>query len=134
MNPDDPMEIEITKRHRILRRGRPYERQHPSDPTKQEKGLLFIGLCADLERQFEFLQQSWITSPAFQGLTDEPDPITATTPGVFTIPTTAGPIGLKRNESFVTVRGGGYFFMPSRAALILLASHTNAPQRQKPQP
>jgi cytochrome P450/deferrochelatase/peroxidase EfeB len=134
MNPDDPMEIEITKRHRILRRGRPYQKQDPADPTKQEKGLLFIGLCADLERQFEFLQQSWISSPAFQGLTNEPDPITATTPGVFTIPTTAGPIRLKRNESFVTVRAGGYFFMPSRAALILLAARCDAPRRRRQLP
>ncbi|MBN9089956.1 MAG: cytochrome P450 [Reyranella sp.] len=131
MNPDDPMEIDITKRHRILRRGRPYQRQDPADPSRQEKGLLFIGLCADIERQFEFLQQSWISSPAFQGLSNEPDPITATGPGVFTIPTTAGPIRLKRNESFVTVRAGGYFFMPSRAALILLASRSNAPLRRK---
>lgn len=124
MNPDDPMEIEITKRHRLLRRGRPYQRPDAADPEKQEKGLLFVGLCADIERQFEFLQQSWISSPSFQGLSNEPDPITATTPGVFTIPTTAGPIRLKRLESFVTVRAGGYFFMPSRAALGLLVSRT----------
>jgi len=126
MNPDDPMEIDITKRHRILRRGRAYESSYPGEPGKQEKGLLFIGLCADIERQFEFLQQSWISSPSFQGLSDEPDPITATTGGVFTIPTTAGPIRLKRPESFVTVRAGGYFFMPSRAALGLLVSRTHA--------
>ncbi|HYD06403.1 MAG TPA: cytochrome, partial [Reyranella sp.] len=127
MNPDDPMEIDITKRHRILRRGRTYEAPAPGNVGNQEKekGLLFIGLCSDIERQFEFLQQSWISSPSFQGLSDEPDPITATTAGVFTIPTAVGPIQLTRKKSFVTVRAGGYFFMPSRAALSLLVARTH---------
>lgn len=123
MQPDDPLEVAITKRHRILRRGRPY-----ASADGAEKGMMFVALCADIERQFEFLQQTWITSPAFQGLTDEPDPIVATTqqPGgnIFTIPTTAGPLTLRNVPNFVTVRGGGYFFAPSRAALRFLASMT----------
>jgi cytochrome P450/deferrochelatase/peroxidase EfeB len=125
MQPDDPVEIEITKRHRILRRGRTYERPDPDKPGKTEKGLMFLALCADIERQFEFLQQTWLSSPAFQGLYNEPDPITATAPGgQFTIPTTAGPVTLKGLPNFVTVRAGGYFFMPSRSALSLLSSWT----------
>jgi Dyp-type peroxidase family len=125
MQPDDPVEIEITKRHRILRRGRTYERPDPQEPGKTEKGLMFLALCADIERQFEFLQQTWMSSPAFQGLHNEPDPITSTSPGgQFTIPTTAGPVTLEKLPNFVTVRAGGYFFMPSRAALSLLLSWT----------
>lgn len=123
MQPDDPLEISITKRHRILRRGRPY-----ASADGGEKGMMFVALCADIERQFEFLQQTWITSPAFQGLTNEPDPIVATSeqPGgnVFTIPTTAGPLTLRDLPNFVTIRGGGYFFAPSRAALRFMASVT----------
>src|SRR5262249_45752526 len=96
--PDDPMQSQIERRHRLLRRGRPYTGD-ADDAT--ERGMLFVGICSDLERQFEFLQQSWIGAPGFHGLTNEPDPITAPPPPsadqchVFTIPTTAGAITLK---------------------------------------
>jgi deferrochelatase/peroxidase EfeB len=53
--PGDDSQLMITNRHRLLRRGRSYQQGG-------EKGLLFIGLCADLERQFEFIQQSWLGS------------------------------------------------------------------------
>jgi hypothetical protein len=82
--------------------------------------LLFTCLCADLDRQFEFVQQSWIRSPSFHGLKDEPDPIVAwqdPKTRVFTIPTPSGPVRLHNMQSFVTVRAGGYFFLPSRSAL-----------------
>jgi hypothetical protein len=82
--------------------------------------LLFTCLCADLDRQFEFVQQSWIRSPSFHGLKDEPDPIVAwqdLKTRVFTIPTPSGPVRLHNMQSFVTVRAGGYFFLPSRSAL-----------------
>jgi Dyp-type peroxidase family len=125
-NPGDPAEIAIVKRHRILRRGRTYE-------NGSEKGMLFVAICADLENQFEFIQQTWIGSPSFAGLNNEPDPIVSTgdttsncgkqsSENVFTIPTTAGPITLKNLPNFVTVQAGGYFFMPSRAALTFLSS------------
>ena len=119
--PNDPKQAMIERRHRILRRGRPY------GDEKSEKGMLFVALCADLERQFEFLQQSWVGSPSFQGLTNEPDPITSAPPAdpgkpfVFTIPTPSGPVTMKNLKSFVTVRAGGYFFMPSRSAIRFLA-------------
>ncbi|MFT4115588.1 cytochrome [Bradyrhizobium sp.] len=114
--PGDDSQLAITNRHRLLRRGRSYQ-------EGEEKGLLFIGLCADLERQFEFIQQSWIGAPGFAGLTNEPDPIVSTKCAAsrFTIPTSAGSLALQGGESFVTVRGGGYFFLPSRSALMFLA-------------
>ncbi|MDP1748538.1 MAG: cytochrome P450 [Reyranella sp.] len=119
--PNDPKQAMIERRHRILRRGRPY------GDEKSERGMLFVALCADLERQFEFLQQSWVGSPSFQGLSHEPDPITAPPPAdpakpfVFTIPTPSGPVTMKNMKSFVTVRAGGYFFMPSRSAIRFVA-------------
>ena len=58
---------------------RPQLRDEAGDATA-EKGILFVGICADLERQFEFLQQSWVGSPAFNGLANEPDPITSVCP------------------------------------------------------
>lgn len=130
LEPLDPLQQQITNRHRLMRRGRAYETADRAGAT--EKGLLFIGVCADIERQFEFIQQSWISSPVFHGLTDEPDPITGTdVPGnrrVFTIPTHAGPVILDGMQSFTTVRGGGYFFLPSRSAMRYLVNLRDASQ------
>jgi Dyp-type peroxidase family len=120
MQPGDPDEQLITNRHRLLRRGRSYE-YHPAREATAEAGLLFTCLCADLDRQFEFVQQSWIQSPSFHGLTNEPDPMLAWSDlgkrQTFTIPTPSGPIRVRDIESFVTVRAGGYFFLPSRSAI-----------------
>jgi deferrochelatase/peroxidase EfeB len=128
LQPGDPMQPTIMKRHRLLRRGRSYETKQDGAPA--EKGILFVGICADLERQFEFLQQSWVGSSAFNGLVNEPDPITSVCPAgaerVFTIPTTSGSITLGGLKDFVTVRGGGYFFMPSRSAVQFLGSLNGA--------
>lgn len=117
LQPGDPEELAITNRHRLLRRGRSYASDDPESP---EKGLLFVALCADLERQFEFVQQTWLGSPTFHGLDREPDPIAApgdVTDRVFTIPTASGPVFLRNMQNFVTVKAGGYFFLPSRSAL-----------------
>ncbi|HEX4849011.1 MAG TPA: hypothetical protein VFV30_12775, partial [Novosphingobium sp.] len=120
--PGDPSEQVITNRHRILRRGRTYRRADTG-----EKGMLFACLCADIERQFEFVQQFWTNAPAFHGLEHEPDPIAGADPvdpltgarqdRVFTIPTVAGPVRLNGLSNFVQTMGGGYFFLPSRSAL-----------------
>ena len=40
---------------------------------------------------------------------------------MLTIPTSVGPIEVKNLNSFVTVQGGGYFFLPSRATLRFLS-------------
>lgn len=136
MEPGDPAELAITNRHRLLRRGRTYAYK-PETAAEIEKGLLFTCLCADLDRQFEFVQQTWLQSPSFQGLQDEPDPIVAwydpeqKKPRVFTIPTPSGPVVLRDMQSFVTVRAGGYFFLPSRSAiqyLVDINQPSQAPQ------
>jgi cytochrome P450/deferrochelatase/peroxidase EfeB len=95
--PGDKAEQAITNRHRLLRRGRTYTRQ--GEDGAVEKGLLFVSLCTDLERQFEFVQQVWSNSPSFHGLADEPDPIIGvdlpnpetgrTADRVFTIPSSS---------------------------------------------
>ena len=135
LEPGDREQAAISNRHRILRRGRSYEQEVGG---KREQGLLFIGICGDLERQFEVIQQTWLNAPNFSGLTDEPDPF-VTAKGYagerqFTIPTSAGPIALKDMKSFVTVKGGGYFFMPSRAALRCLVDLDRRRQPVLPPP
>ena len=124
-NPDDDEEQDITNRHRILRRGRPYRREDG------EVGLLFGCLVTDIERQFEFVQQIWANAPSFHGLSNEPDPIIGSDPVStqkgkvrprhFSIPTPAGPVKIEGMRKHVQMKGGGYFFIPSRSALSWLS-------------
>jgi Dyp-type peroxidase family len=121
---DDPEESwRVTRRHRIIRRGRPYV------DANGGTGLHFICLNADIARQFEFIQQNWINDPTFGGLTPQDDPIVGSRRGLaaagrFTVPQAATERvhaearGLPR---FVTVRGGAYFFLPSLTTLRYLA-------------
>jgi deferrochelatase/peroxidase EfeB len=128
-NPRDSFEpgamtqLAITNRHRILRIGRSYE-AGVAGGGKPELGLLFMCLNADLERQFEFIQQTWVMMRLFHGLDGEVDSILGRGQkgGRLTIPSPAGPVTVAGMQSFVTMRGGGYFFMPGRAALRFLAS------------
>lgn len=130
-DPGSQTQLGITNRHRIFRVGRFYGPQ-----GKLEKpGLLFMCVNADIERQFEFLQQTWILGANFHGLSDEVDPAVGYRPDRedgkrytiatsdeereerYTIPTEKGPIRLRGLQNFVTMRGGGYFFMPSRRVI-----------------
>ncbi len=115
-------QIALSNRHRLLRRGRAYE-----DAETGKKGLLFMCLNANLERQFEFVQQTWLNGTRFHGLQDEYDSVAgnaATASNRLSIPTPAGPVEVKGLQSFVTVRGG-YFFMPSRSALRFLSEYAD---------
>lgn len=145
LEPGDAAEQAITNRHRILRRGRTYAYQ-PEGEAQEAKGLLFAALCSDLERQFEFIQHTWINATSFHGLTEEADPLLGNpltqegkffdtprspqkgldaidggTNTRFTIPTAGGPVVIEGLESYVTLRAGGYFMLPSRSALQFLA-------------
>lgn len=120
---DRDTQINIGKRHRILRVGRTYEKQD-GKTGKVEKGLLFMCLNADIERQYEFIQQTWVSSSSFQGLVGEKDPTIGSRDGDgrFTIPSWEKVTTLRDMPQFVTTKGGGYFFMPSRSALRYLIS------------
>lgn len=118
----DPEELSVTNRHRLLRRGRPYldkDRRHV-------RGTLFMCFNADIERQFEFVQQTWLGSPSFHGLEREPDPFVMhkgddDAPGAcLTIPGRNAPLVLNRLQRHVSLGGGGYFFLPGRRSLWFL--------------
>ncbi len=130
---DGGVKQQVVNRHRLLRRGRAYDRPEGTDGPR-ERGLLFVCLCSDIERQFEFVQQTWIASPSFKGLTHEHDPILGSGrhggPSVFTIPTSAGAVKLQAMKSYVKVRGGGYFFLPSRSALAYLTNLKPKPEAE----
>ena len=90
-----------------------------------ERGLHFICLNSDIERQFEFVQQTWINSPVFGGLYSEVDPLIGNLPkGDYLFTVQAEPLRERVHNlsRFVTVRGGSDFFLPSIRALKYVAS------------
>ena len=89
-------------------------------------GCYFICLNANISRQFEFIQNAWLISARFDGMSGEADPLLGNrepmpaghpTDG-FTLPQ---PNGISRTiaglPTFITVRGGAYFFLPGLRAL-----------------
>ncbi|HET9932514.1 MAG TPA: hypothetical protein VFQ35_17550 [Polyangiaceae bacterium] len=127
--------LSLSNKHRLMRRGRSYG--EPLDPHYEpeamlaaddaaERGLHFLCFNANLGRQFEFVQSNWAQNPAFAGLSSDPDPITSTQrrfpcdASTFTIPG-CPPRRVHGVPRVVEVRGGAYFFMPSRAGLRFLS-------------
>ena len=126
-----------TRFHRLLRRGREYgpglsveQAIDANWPDNAEHGIHFITINANISRQFEFVQNSWVMSTKFNGLTEESDPLLGNREpvsgcpftNVFSLPQRDGLrkriIGLPQ---FVTVRGGAYFFLPGISALRYLS-------------
>jgi Dyp-type peroxidase family len=110
------MAIKLANQHRILRRGRNFK-------SNGHKGLFFVCLNTNIERQFEFVQQTWINNPKFSGPRDEFDPLISPLKkkgNPFTL--RGGPERESKDlSSYVTLRGGAYFFLPSVRALKYLA-------------
>jgi len=133
-NPRDSFEnnnlpFEPTNDHRILRRGRSYICQD-GNTGSLERGLLFLCLNADIERQFEFIQQNWVNNTSFLGLAGEDDPLIGNRRldprggrSTFTLGGLPAPVCVADLPRFVTVKGGGYFFLPGLAALEYLSGH-----------
>ena len=77
-------------------------------------------LNANIQRQFEFINHTWLNNPKFDRLYDDADPITAPSApfgGTFTIPTDGVRERVTNVPRFVSVKGGAYFFLPGLAAL-----------------
>lgn len=119
-----------SKNHRVLRRGRPYGLPLVNPPTRPgeeeaaERGLLFLCLNSDFERQFEFVQHTWVDNGFFAGLCREVDPLVGSQPeggGGFTVPDIPVRRRLTGVPRFVTTVGGAYFFLPGIRALEYLA-------------
>ncbi len=110
--------------------------------TNDSRGLMFVAFNANIERQFEFVQHTWSNNPNFNGLYQEPDPIIGTRDVVksrreqlgqddqpesasedhFTIQGCPMHQRVSGMPNFVSMKGGGYFFMPSLSALKFLLS------------
>lgn len=122
-----------TRFHRVMRRGREYgtaltpEQAIQSAPADDPpRGLHFLCLNANIGRQFEFVQNAWLMSTKFDGLAGESDPLLGNRTPIgdgrstdnFTIPQQQGVRkAVEGVPSFVTVRGGAYFFLPGIRAL-----------------
>lgn len=142
--PSPAASLEISNRHRILRRGRSFGLPAPPETFPGElavysetdavgeteaRGLYFMCLNASLSRQFEFCQQSWLNNPKFLGLANETDgvasPVQWSGPDERPVLTEqASPLRLRRPEhqKYIYTTGGSYFFLPGRAALGRLAA------------
>jgi deferrochelatase/peroxidase EfeB len=129
--------VASTRFHRILRRGREYgpklapeDAVQPAPPDDAERGLHFLAFNANIQRQFEFVQNAWLMRTKFDGLTEESDPLLGNRAPVTGCPFT-NTFSIPQNGAvrrrimdvpqFVTVRGGAYFFMPGISALRYLS-------------
>ncbi|MFH6782940.1 MULTISPECIES: hypothetical protein [Methylobacterium] len=112
--------LQSANNHRVLRRGRKYGEKIADKRVDDgaDRGLLFMCLNTDIERQFEFTQQTWLLNTTFSTLYGESDPLVGPS-GHFTIPQEP----LRRRvpvQTYVQFSGGEYFFLPSMPALAYL--------------
>ena len=111
MHPRDATIVGVVPLHRIIRRSTSFGPMLPDGVMEDdgvERGIIFVGICANLERQFEFLKTQWIDQGTFFGTPKEIDPLVGPNDGTgeFTIP--KRPIRKRLTElpAFVVNRGG----------------------------
>lgn len=130
-NPRDTLLFngKLPSRRRIIRRGMPYGDYVPESETvnTEERGIIFMALNSSISRQFEFVQQQWINYGNDFHLGESSDPVLGNrpTPGRFVIPgkdETNPPFICGDMKTFITLKGGDYFFLPSITALHQLSS------------
>lgn len=122
------------RRRRILRRGIPYGESFREGAAPEsaagadaDRGLLFLGYQASLERQFEFVISQWFNKPDHPERGDGHDPILsqAVRTKQFTLP--GGNPAHLTMQRFVFTTGGAYLFQPSITALRRLSQAAVAP-------
>ena len=121
--------------HRIIRRGRAYTEQRATGPGGNQEpaqGFMFLAMNANIARQFEFIQQTWLNNPGFGGLQESRDPIAGANyqpcgkepASAFSAVVPAKPFRIHLTDvpRLARTRGGDYFFLPGRNALRFLAT------------
>jgi Dyp-type peroxidase family len=125
-NPRDALGFRSTLsvRRRIIRRGMPYGRRWREPPDQTDRGLLFLACNVRIAEQFEFIQKQWLNDGSPFGLGNVPDPASGLWPPGSQRPlvVTGRPPEVRADlRSFVTTKGGEYFFVPSVRGLRALA-------------
>lgn len=129
MNPRSAIVAGRPHSRRLLRRGMPYGPAF--DPAKpddgQERGLVGLFLCADLDRQYEFILRQWAQGDrATAGIRGEQDPILGAQESVregqeiraqYRIPMAGRADIVLDMPRLVTTVGSVYLFMPGLAGL-----------------
>jgi len=117
----------LNKRRRILRRGLPYgPTTHGSSTNDTEQGVAMMMICANIFRQFEFIQQQWIQYSLDFRAGNNTCPMVGDHSvhkrHVINSDPKSGkpPYVMNKLENFVEVRGGDYFFIPSLNALRMM--------------
>lgn len=119
----------LANRRRILRRGLPYGESNEQSNDKGEHGVIMMIINADINRQFEFVQQQWINygndfsagndKEIILGNHNKVNPSKAV---IQVDPASAQPPYFVQNiPRLVETRGGDYFFVPSLTALRLIS-------------
>ncbi|MEM6932686.1 MAG: peroxidase [Pseudomonadota bacterium] len=146
---------QLNKRRRIMRRGLPYgdsrlygksieeAKAKKKDPVtgkplekksdKTEQGVAMMIICANLFRQFEFVQQQWVQYGLDFNSGNNTCPLIGDHEkhSRYTIPADPAkggcPFVMSEMPTFVEPRGGEYFFIPSMTALRMIADGTVDP-------
>jgi Dyp-type peroxidase family len=127
----------LIDRRRITRRGLPYgpfAAEGDAVADTDDRGIVFMALNASLSRQFEFVQQQWIEygNDAHQG--NDKDMLIGNHcgKGKFVVQgersATNPPFVCAHLPSFVELKGGDYFFLPSITALGMIAMNLVDPR------
>lgn len=146
VNPRDAFGFEgrLIHRRRISRRGLPYGPAAPPEDTLEgqnadavdstDRGILFMALNASLARQFEFVQQQWISYGNDARIGNEKDLLLGHH-GLGDRYTIQGdrspanpPLFCTGLPNFTELRGGEYFFIPSITALEMLGRNLVDPR------
>ncbi len=118
----------LSARHRIIRRGKPYE--DPNLPsTGWDKGLMFVAVNARIDGQFEFIQRFWLNDGDRQRIGTSRDLIAGSSMSrsEAVLQCEAGPLVLGPVPNVLRTIGGEYFFAPSMAGLEELAGFQISP-------
>jgi Dyp-type peroxidase family len=129
----------VDNRRRLLRRGLPYGESQVDRRDEGDHGVMFMAINASIRRQFEFVQQQWITYSNDFNLANDRDPIVGNhgaTPdgkpdGRMVLEAGPGearpPFFCSGMPRFVETRGGDYFFIPGLCALRMIGAGTIDP-------
>jgi Dyp-type peroxidase family len=128
-NPRDALGFggKTMSRHRLIRRGITYGKfLPPGERDNESRGIIFIAFNSGFD-QFEFVQRFWVNFGDDFEQGNDTDPIVGVGQrGQMVIPgdeaTGRRPFICFDIPRFVETKGGDYFFVPSLAALRLLAS------------